>query len=260
MAQMELSRCNGGSSSAMPLEILGDCAQATQNYRRAVSCFRRAALLSGDAGRLRWKEAQCLSEMGNLVEAASILESVPHRTVGMSMTLGHLHVASGRQHDAIGAFLEALRSNAYALEAVEWLAALGADRTVMIDAVEQGLSRKRGHDILPAIELVSAHYLMHRNQASSALNSFIKLEEKFPNSIYLLLKIAALQVRKVPCMCGDAVVFFHLSCNPLYRIDLPIYGLLTTRLQPCCVDCSSSFSSSFGMLVLSLVRWGHGKR
>lgn len=195
VAQMELSRCRMDKSSAIPLEILGDCALATRQYQQAISFFRRAALVRGDQSKLRWKEAQCLSALGNVVEAAAILESVADRTLGMSMTLAHLCVASGRHVDAIEAFLEALRSNAYALEAVEWLAVLGADRNTVMEAVERGLSQKQDHEYLPVIELVSAHFLMHRNQTLSALHAFERLDKAYPNNAYLLRKVATLQVR-----------------------------------------------------------------
>lgn len=201
VAQMELSRCSTDTSRALPLEIIGDCAQATQQYKRAISYFRRASLVVRNQSQLRWKEAQCLSSLGNVVEAASILEAVQDRTLGMSMTLAHSYLASGRRSDAVRAFLEAVRLNAYALDAVDWLAILGADRNVILEAVEQGLSKKRNHNILPVIELVSAHFLMHRNQSSSALNAFVKLEKEYPDNIYLLLNIATMQV-SVLCVAG----------------------------------------------------------
>lgn len=194
VAQMQLSKCGNDRFASIPLEILGDCAQNTQQNRRAISFFRRAAMFSADDSRLRWKEAQCLSMLGNILEAVSVLERVSNRNLGMAMTLGHLYAASGRQLEATQLFLESLKMNAYALEAVEWLAILGADRNDVISAAEQGLAGKEENP-LPVIELVSAHFLIHHKQTAVALTSFIKLEQRFPNNVHFLLKIALLQVR-----------------------------------------------------------------
>ena len=198
VAQLELARCPKTAVSATPLEFIGDCAQATQQYRRAISYFRRAALLlvqQGDDSILRWKEAQCLAQLGSAMEGAAILERTANRSLGMHMTLGHLYIQSGRHHDAIKAFMEAVRLNAYALEAIQWLAILGADRNAVMNAVEQGMLSKNQNAALPIMELVSAHFLQHRNQTTLALSAFIKLERDYPSNVYLLLQIAALQLQ-----------------------------------------------------------------
>jgi len=192
VAHMDLATAVNQASTAVPLELLGDCAQATQQYRRAVAYYRRAALVNNQDAKLRWKEAQCLQSLGNVIEAASILERCSERTLGMSMTLGHLYVATGRNVDAIQAFLEALRTNAHALEAVEWLAKLGAERDDILDAVEQGMPSLH---LLPIVKIVSAHYLMHRNQNTQALDAFSTLERHFPDNVCLLRKIATLQLQ-----------------------------------------------------------------
>lgn len=186
---MDLSRAVNEASTAVPLELLGDCAQATQQYRRAVSYYRRASMVNHQDYMLRWKEAQCLQSLGSFIEAASILERCPVRNLGMSMTLGHLYVATGRNADAIQAFLEALRTNAHALEAVEWLAVLGAERDDVLNAVEEGVLT------IPIVKIVSAHFLMRRNQTSQALEAFRTLERHFPDNVYILLKIASLQLQ-----------------------------------------------------------------
>ena len=148
---------NDDNSTATTLEILGDCAHHTGQHRRAVSFYRRAAArrhvasasasASGGGGTapssenplsvrtaseasLLFKISRSLSGLGNIVEASSVLESVrrssPHRNLAMSMTLGDLYAASGRNREARLSYLDALRRNPYALEAVEMLAALGA--------------------------------------------------------------------------------------------------------------------------------------
>lgn len=209
VANFELSRTEKANQpTAVLLEILGDCAQATQQYKRAISFYRRAALQHHLTGRssmseakLRWKEAQCLSSLGSVVEAASVLEMIPApmRTLGMCMTLGHLYVATARHMEATRMFLDSLSLNPYALEAVEWLAILQADRNAVLEVVEKALIAKSGDEMdtgssLPIVDIVSAHFLMHRHQSKLALDLFVKLEREFPNNVFLLLKIATLQL------------------------------------------------------------------
>ena len=214
LASLELSRRSESHNTATLLELLGECCQETHQYKRAISFYRKAALQrlmggvsSTSEAKLRWKEAQCLASLGSVIEASSVLEMVPRnlRTMGMSMTLGHLSVASGRQTDAIEAFLDSLRRNPYALEAVEWLAILDADRNAVLDAVEMGIQNRATEateqenatngTLVPIVDIVSAHYLMHRHQPTAALAQFEKLQQEFPRNVYLLLKIATLQLR-----------------------------------------------------------------
>ena len=113
------------------------------------------------------------------------------------MTLGNLYVASGSYGTAIDAFLESLMQNPYALEAVEWLASLGADKSQMLEAITRGFAAKGASQdtaLLPLVDIANAHFAKHRHQTSSALQQFVALERKFPNNVYLLLRIATLQV------------------------------------------------------------------
>mmetsp|Transcript_17529 Transcript_17529/g.25941 ORF Transcript_17529/g.25941 Transcript_17529/m.25941 type:complete len:545 (-) Transcript_17529:74-1708(-) len=195
VAQLELSRIEDVVEAAIPLELIGDCAQATQQYRKAISYFRRAAIMIFDDSRLRWKEAQCLSQLGCAMEGAAVLERTQNRSLGMLMTLGHLYLASDRRSDAVNVFLRAVRMNAYTLEAVQWLAILNADRNMVMDAVEQGMLHKNQEVSLPVIELTSAYFLQHHNQTSSALSAYLKLEKEYPHNIFILLQIATLQLQ-----------------------------------------------------------------
>ena len=74
---------------------------------------------------------------------------------------------------------------------MEWLAVLGADKSQVLEAVKSGFAAT-GHDssMLPVKDLIAAHFSNHRHQSTSALQQFTKLEQDFPNNIYLLLKIA----------------------------------------------------------------------
>jgi tetratricopeptide (TPR) repeat protein len=197
VARMDLAKAElEGRDPRMAWAMLGQCAQATQQYRKAVYFYRRMK-----SHLYRWKEAQCLQALGNVVEASAVLEMVPHnaRSLEMNMTLGNLYVASGRNGTAMDAFLESLMQNPYALEAVEWLASLGADKSQVLEAISRGFAARGASQdtvLLPLVDLVNAHFAKNRHQTSSALQQFVSLERKFPNNIYLLLRMATLQVRR----------------------------------------------------------------
>jgi len=220
LARMELSRAEyEGRDARVAWSLLGECAHATQQYNRAISYYRRIqyAFVSGVsvssqrlyANKYRLKEAQCLQALGNVVEASSVLERIPRsdRNLTMHMLLGSLYLASGRNSSACECFLESLLLNPFAVEAIEWLAVLGAERQLVLDAISTGLTRKnnelggrRDKDsssslMISAVnELVDAHFSKHRHQTALALQLFTKLERDFPNNVYLLLKVATLQV------------------------------------------------------------------
>jgi tetratricopeptide (TPR) repeat protein len=199
LARMELAKAEQeGRDARVAWALLGDCAQLTQQYSRAISFYRRIQAFGSQKYRL--KEAQCLQALGNVVEASSVLEVVPReqRSLTIHMTLGNLYLASGRIPSACDCFLESLVQNPYTLEAVEWLAVLGTDKSQVLDAVKTGFI-ENGYDqsMLPVKELISAHFSKHKHQTASALQQFIKLEQEFPNNVYLLLKIATLQVSNI---------------------------------------------------------------
>ena len=158
-ARMELARAEQeGRDPRLAWAMLADCAHSTQQYRRAVTFYRRMK-----SHKYRWKEAQCLQALGNVVEASSVLEMVPSkaRTLEMNMTLGNLYLASGRNGAATEAFLESLMENPYALEAVEWLATLGAAKDQVLEAIKRGFAAKGTSEdaaLLPVVDIVSAHF------------------------------------------------------------------------------------------------------
>ncbi len=182
---------------------------------------------------LRLKESRSLSALGTIVEASSVIENIqlssPYRTLAISMALGNLYVASGRYQDAIQAFLDAFSRNPFALEAVEMLAVLGAEVKDVKRSLERGLKNYEpassstdeedhpteeekssqmevisNENILPIRDIVSAHFLSHRNQLSSALSQYQKLGEMFPNNIFLLLRIATIQLNSADYAGAEA--------------------------------------------------------
>ena len=53
-------------------------------------------------------------------------------------------------------------------------------------------------------DIVSAHFLLHRNQLSSALSQYQKLGKMFPNNIFLLLRIVTLQLNSADYAGAEA--------------------------------------------------------
>jgi tetratricopeptide (TPR) repeat protein len=197
LARMELALAEQeGRDVRAAWTLLGDCAHSTKQYSRAISYYRRIHACGSHKYRL--KEAQCLQALGNVVEASSVLEVIPReqRSLTIHMTLGNLYLATGRTASACGSFLDSLVANPYALEAVEWLAILGTEKSHVVEAVTRGF-KQNGYDqsLVPINELISAHFAKHRHLTASALQLFTKLEKQFPNNVYLLLKIATLMVR-----------------------------------------------------------------
>jgi len=226
LARMDLSTAEkNGHDPRVAWSLLGECAQATQQYARALSYYRRIQYASVPgvsvssqnqyANTYRLKEAQCLQALGNVVEASSVLERVPKtdRDITMHMLLGNLYIASGRTTHASECFIASLTQNPFCLEAVEWLAALGTDKHTVQNAIATGITRKKmeegdnfddvstGTLIATVRDLVEAHFARYRHQTAASLHLFIKLERDFPNNVYLLLKIAALQVRHGNDLC-----------------------------------------------------------
>jgi tetratricopeptide (TPR) repeat protein len=213
LARIELATAEQeGRETRVAWALLGDCAQLTQQYNKAISYYRRIPF--NGSHKYRLKEAQCLQATGNVVEASSVLELIPHseRNLTIHMTLGQLYIASGRTHSACECFLHSLCQNPFTLEAIESLAVVGATESKVVpmesrtlEAVEIGLQRikasKIGSDggglpsIVPVKEFVMAQFAKGRHHTAAALRLFVSLEQKFPNNVYLMLKIATLQVR-----------------------------------------------------------------
>ncbi len=206
LTRMELSKAEmEGRDTRVAWAFLGECAQLTQQYNKAISYYRR--IQHSGSYKYRLKEAQCLQMLGNVVEASSVLELIPHheRNLTIHMTLGKLYVASGRNSSACECFVRSLMEYPMTLEAIEWLALLGiTEKAVVLDAVDKGMKRISGQQqggdtindlsgIIPVKEFVTAQFAKKRHQSVSALQLFTALEKLFPNNVYILLQIANLQ-------------------------------------------------------------------
>ena len=156
LAGLELSKAEQESrDTRTAYAILGDCAHMTEQYNKAISYYRKVQLLGGGGGggggsnsnsntynhRYRIKEAQCLQALGSVVEAASVLETIPEveRTLQIHMTLGQLYVASKRPMAATQCFIASLKHNPFTFEAIEWLTITGkVDKNDILDAINIG--------------------------------------------------------------------------------------------------------------------------
>lgn len=200
---------------------------------------------------LRLKECRCLAEMAKAgegigransitqewaTEAAQILDqsvpaTSPFRTYAHSMLAGELYsITHGRTNEAKRTYLDALRRNAYCLEAVEMLAVLGAElddvqkaladgvalRTKKMEQKKKAENRASGDNdddeggdennmdtddkdasgaaLLPIQEVTSALFLAKKNNIVAALEAYRKLDAAYPNNAYILRKIATLQL------------------------------------------------------------------
>jgi tetratricopeptide (TPR) repeat protein len=225
LAQLELSKAEQeGRDCTITYALIGDCAMMMQQYNKAIEYYRRVPAIT-----YRLKEAQCLQSLGNVVEAASVLEMIPRkeRDLQIYMTLGQLYVLCGRTNSACECFLNSLVKNPMTMEAIEWLAVLGTtDKVVVLDAIDKGFESivgatenvGEGNDetgAIPVREFVSAHFAKGRHQTLVALQSFKALEQKFPNNAYILMNIANLHVSLFRCQSSlvslrDSFLIFPL--------------------------------------------------
>ncbi len=222
LARFDLSHCiSNGKSQHFSLAILAECAWEQHQYVHAKQFYQR--LYAYDENQYRWKEAQCLHKLGCPVEAAGVLEQIPHncRTLSMNMMLGDLYEANTRHSSATAAYLHALRQNPFALEAAERLAKLGADRNVILDAMNEG-ARSKGigpsAELENVQELVSALVAKHKFQTATALQQLTKLGQIYPDNIYLLLKLANVHL----CMSDPRsaeMTFERIRSQEITQID-----------------------------------------
>eukprot|EP00523_Entomoneis_sp_CCMP467_P015200 CAMPEP_0168774000 /NCGR_PEP_ID=MMETSP0725-20121227/4767_1 /TAXON_ID=265536 /ORGANISM="Amphiprora sp., Strain CCMP467" /LENGTH=562 /DNA_ID=CAMNT_0008823577 /DNA_START=36 /DNA_END=1721 /DNA_ORIENTATION=+ len=190
------SRLRGEADDHFACRLMADCAFQQGQYVRARMLYQ--ALYPVNESVYRWKEAQCLKELGSLVEGAAVLEHIPNRTMEMNMLLGILYAASSRSLDASRAFLEVLRQNPWALEALEHLAAIErVEKAHVVEALKTGIAM---HNVDPKdhsdiFDLAAAMILSRKNQTASAIQVFEKLEEKYPSNTYFQQHVAILHIQ-----------------------------------------------------------------
>lgn len=235
---MELSRAQKeGKDTRIAYGLLGDCAQETHQHSKAIYYYRR--IQNNRAYTYRLKEAISLQALGNVVEASSVLELIPHqeRNLTILMTLGQLYIASGRTSSAVICFIQSIIENPMALEAIEWLAALGkTEKSVVLNAVDRGCQRISQHKVgadlstvIPVKEFVTALFANKRHQVVSALQLFTALENLFPNNIYLMLKIANLQNQMNDEENAERTFYKVRQLDPTTIDSMDLYGQILAR-------------------------------
>lgn len=227
---------------ATAYEILGDCVLNQNQLNRAVSFYKKALsnlkclrsptsssslrnilhIHTAAEANVKLKEARALFKLGNISETTSILESAvprshPLRTFAISMEIGGMYLASGRYSDAKLSYLDALGRNSYALEAIENLVFLNAERSEVMKAVNDGLQKhneKNGKENIvdndvPIADIITAYFYSDRQTNShqmNALSQWKKLHAKYPLNIHVLLQMALLQDKNPACDNAHAAV------------------------------------------------------
>ena len=234
LAQMDLSKRHAeGSPEHLTISILGDCAFEQRQFIRAKDYYQSIAYSDPDL--YRWKEAQCLKELGSLIEASDVLESIADRKPPMNMMLGKLYLASGRTATASEVFLSVLRDNPFILEAAEFLAALHADKIQILKAVDTGFKKRdipvNSKEAEQLKELISSLVAKDRFQTFTALQQFTNLEEEFPHNVYIQEQIALVHFQNDDN--AAAARYFEKVRNQLpTRIEhMDKYALILCRLK-----------------------------
>jgi len=220
---------------ATAYEILGDCVLNQDQLNRAVSFYKKALsnlkclrsptsssslrnilhIHTATEANVKLKEARALFKLGNASETTSILESAvprshPLRTFAISMEIGGMYLASSRKTDAKWSYLDALSRNPYALEAIEKLVFLNAERSEVMKAVNEGLQKrneKNGKENVvvndvPVADIITAYFYSDRQTNThqmNALSQWKKLHVKYPQNIHVLLQMALLQEKNPAC-------------------------------------------------------------
>lgn len=191
LARLTLSKNKG--EDPLALHLLGECALVSGQFAHARSFFQRLYLV--DENLYRFKEGLCLQKMGSLVEATTIVSGIPaaDRDFRTWMLLGNLSFSTNRKEIAQKCFIEAIRKNPYAMEAVEKLAELGIDSGLILTAMgSQGNQRE---ELQPCKEMTKALSANGKHFLGLALQSWKGLNEQFPNNVYFLTKLASVCVQ-----------------------------------------------------------------
>jgi anaphase-promoting complex subunit 7 len=192
LAQLDLSKRQAeGSPQDLTISILGDCAFQQGHFMRAKDYFRRISF-ANDV--YRWKEAQCLKELGSFIEAIALLEGLPTRTAPISMTLGKLYMATTQTAKAMEVFLNVLRDSPFILEAAEHLASLHCEKTLILDAMNTGFVRRQitvdSKECDQLRTLISSLVAKDRYHTFAALDQLAQLDREFPHNPFLQEQIA----------------------------------------------------------------------
>ena len=210
LARLDLSKCSAEKRSDLfDIHLIAECYFRQDKWAAAKDLYE--VLFCYDNVKYRYKVACCSQNMGCLVEAVCVLEEIPvdSRTLQVHMLLGKLYTATSRKQSAIDSFQAALCLNPYVLEAVQALAALGAEKASITSSLDSGLIVKQNHDgnfafLCKEIALILTAKFRHQN--ALALQLLQKLSIEYPDNVFLLLIQAELAVQSNHESAGE---LFH---------------------------------------------------
>jgi tetratricopeptide (TPR) repeat protein len=191
LASLDLSRAEAENrSEQIDLHLLAECAFLQGRWVAAKEIYSQ--MYGYDEPLYRFKVASCLQKLEYMVEAIYTLETIPtnSRTVEMYILTANLLVASMSKQPAIESFLNALRLNPYAIEAVYALASLGTDTARILAAIDEGQSKQVGgsdhheNNIVKEIALVLC--AKHRHQTATALQKADALSQDYPANVEIM--------------------------------------------------------------------------
>lgn len=197
LARLDLSKCakegRSEQSKQIDIHLMAEAAFRQGKWVAAKEFFEK--LLAFDEPKYRYKVASCLVKTGSLVEAVYNLEKIPEskRTLPVHMLLGSLYNSTSRKQAAIGAYLQGIKLNPFAMEAIHALATLGVDKTPITEALDEGYAKRSyEQDLFLSKEIVLLLTAKHRHQNALALQLAQKLLTEYPNNVNLLLIMAEL--------------------------------------------------------------------
>jgi len=231
LARLDLAKCTAEHrSELLDLHLLGRAAFEQEQYVAAKRFYEQLYEYGGVdyEAKYRYKVACCLVHTGSLVEAVFVLEQIPdrQRSLPVYMLLGHLYQQTSRKQTAIDTYLQALKLNPYCLEAVYCLGVLGADKTPITAALDDGYAQRNESDsalLLPK-EIVLLLTAKHRHQNALALQLAQKLLAEYPNNVHLLLIMAELHVSNNDCETATELYARVRSLEPGTVNSMDLYA------------------------------------
>lgn len=217
LTTLDLSRAEAEDRSRhIDLHLLAECAFQQGQWVTAKALY--CQLFDYDESLYRFKVACCLEKMEYMVEAIYTIDEIPlsQRTEDVHILYAKLHVASSSTQKAIEAFLEALRKNPYAIEAVYALASLNTDTAKILSAIDEG-HRKHGgeqENIVKEIALVLCAKVRH--QTTTALQKADALAIEYPGNVEIMSLRAELYQQIVDYSTAESIYKDVRSAAP-YR-------------------------------------------
>mmetsp|Transcript_13774 Transcript_13774/g.24481 ORF Transcript_13774/g.24481 Transcript_13774/m.24481 type:complete len:584 (+) Transcript_13774:409-2160(+) len=142
---------------------------------------------------IKFSIARCQAKLKQKQAALKTLESINSRYRSSSMLywMGKLYQKCGMERPAVNGYREQLRSSPYALSTILSLLRLGAGASEIAHICASQLLE---NDVGWVANFVEAHGYYSLSQHGAALNSFAKLNKKFPNHVHVLTSMGELNI------------------------------------------------------------------